>query len=88
MRTSRRNFLRTSALAVAALPLSTQVWGSPRPRKELFKISLAQWSLHRSIFAEKIDNLDFAVRRGKALSCGGCDPRPTPVAPVGSGLSV
>ncbi len=25
-----------------------------------FKISLAQWSLHRSLFAEKIDNLDFA----------------------------
>ncbi|MCY3630278.1 MAG: sugar phosphate isomerase/epimerase [Rhodothermaceae bacterium] len=58
MRTSRRNFLKTSALAAAALPLSTRVWGSPR--KELFKISLAQWSLHRSIFAEKIDNLDFA----------------------------
>ena len=58
MRTSRRNFLKTSALAAAALPLSTRVWGSPR--KELFKISLAQWSLHRSIFAGKIDNLDFA----------------------------
>ena len=28
----------------------------------------------------------FSVRRGKALSCGGCEPRPTPVTPVDSGL--
>ena len=26
----------------------------------------------------------FNVRRGKALSSGGCEPRPTAVAPVGS----
>ncbi len=29
-----------------------------------------------------------AVRGGKALSCGGCNPHPTPVAPVGSNLNV
>ncbi len=58
MHTSRRDFLKTGALAAAALPLAPQVWSAPR--KELFKISLAQWSLHRSIFAGKIDNLDFA----------------------------
>lgn len=27
----------------------------------LFKISLAQWSLHKAFFAKKIDNLDFAA---------------------------
>jgi len=58
MHTSRRNFLKTSALAAVALPLSTPVWGAPP--KELFKISLAQWSLHRLLFADEIDNLDFA----------------------------
>jgi len=58
MQTSRRNFLKTSALAVASLPLTTHVWSSPP--KELFKISLAQWSLHRLLFDDTIDNLDFA----------------------------
>ena len=60
MRTSRRNFLRTGALAAATLPFVVPSWGTRAPRKELFKISLAQWSLHRSIFDGKIDNLDFA----------------------------
>ena len=58
MRTSRRDFLKTSALAAAALPLSTRAWVAPK--KKLFDISLAQWSLHRSIFDKKIDNLEFA----------------------------
>ena len=58
MHTSRRNFLKTTALAAAALPISVNPWGLPQ--KTLFKISLAQWSLHRSIFDGKIDNLDFA----------------------------
>jgi len=30
--------------------------------------------------------IGFTVRRGKVLSCGGCESHPTPVAPVGSGL--
>ncbi len=30
-----------------------------------FKISLAQWSLHKSIFAKKMDNLDFAEKAKK-----------------------
>ncbi|MCY4224925.1 MAG: sugar phosphate isomerase/epimerase [Bacteroidetes bacterium] len=59
MHSTRRNFLKTSALALAALPLSTPVWGMPS--KELFKISLAQWSLHRLLFAGEMDNLDFAA---------------------------
>ncbi len=58
MYTSRRNFLKTSALAAASLPLTTHIWGSPP--KELFKISLAQWSLHRLLFDGTMDNLDFA----------------------------
>jgi sugar phosphate isomerase/epimerase len=28
-------------------------------KKELFKISLAEWSLHKTLFAKKLDNLDF-----------------------------
>ena len=29
-------------------------------KKLLFKISLAQWSLHKALFSKKLDNLDFA----------------------------
>ena len=32
---------------------------SPRPADRRFKISLAEWSLHKALFAKKIDNLDF-----------------------------
>ncbi len=54
---TRRSFLQTSALAAVGLGLSGRIAARPRP---LFKISLAQWSLHRSLFDGKIDNLDFA----------------------------
>lgn len=30
--------------------------------KKFFKISLAQWSLHRELFDKKLDNLDFAIK--------------------------
>lgn len=57
----RRDFLKrttymgtTVALGFAA---TTPMRAVPVP---LFKISLAQWSLHRTIFGSKLDNLDFA----------------------------
>jgi len=54
---SRREFLATSAAvsAAAALP---RVAGANE--HEPFKISLAQWSLHRTIREGKLNNLDFA----------------------------
>lgn len=58
----RRQFLKTSAgIAVAAgltglLPRTTLA----EDVKPLFKISLAQWSLHRTINGGKLDNRDFA----------------------------
>ena len=61
---SRRSFLASSAgLTAAAMatssitaPASTRTVLSPK-----FKISLAQWSLHKSIRAGEMDNLDFAA---------------------------
>jgi sugar phosphate isomerase/epimerase len=51
----RRTFL-TAAAAVVASP----AWAVDRPAPTpLFDISLAQWSLHRTLFAGKLDNLDF-----------------------------
>jgi sugar phosphate isomerase/epimerase len=54
---TRRQFLQLSAASLAALAL-------PRihaadAKAPLFKISLAEWSLHKALFAKKLTNLDF-----------------------------
>jgi L-ribulose-5-phosphate 3-epimerase len=61
---NRRNFLRTTAAAGAAmglnsLPHSTAV--AADAKEPLFKISLAEWSFHRALKAGKMDNLDFPL---------------------------
>ncbi len=68
---TRRQFLHTAAgacAAAAALPLLHGVSALADPNQPLFRISLAQWSLHRRLFGRqepKLDNLDFpAVTRG------------------------
>ena len=38
----------------------------------LFDISLAQWSLHKALFAKQLDNLDFP-KRAKAFGCNGVE---------------
>lgn len=58
---NRRSFLRHAAAAAASLPLV----GMPTrhlvaANEPLFRISLAQWSLHRTLFGRQLDNLDFA----------------------------
>jgi sugar phosphate isomerase/epimerase len=57
----RREFLKHSARVAAGLGLATAVgpfaWAAEEP---LFKISLAQWSLHRTLKGGQLDNLDFA----------------------------
>jgi len=55
---TRRTFLKTTVGAVAVAPLS-QAWLSAQPAP-LFRISLAQWSLHRTLRAKEIAHLDFA----------------------------
>jgi sugar phosphate isomerase/epimerase len=59
---NRRVFLKSSAAAGAAIGLGT----APAPAtfadvkgEPLFKISLAEWSLHRTLKEGKMDNLDF-----------------------------
>jgi sugar phosphate isomerase/epimerase len=56
---SRRQFLATSAglASLAALPSLASAQASKEP---LFKISLAEWSLHKAIRAGELDNRDFA----------------------------
>lgn len=57
-RSSRRDFLAASAglAAAAALPNLATAQGKEPP----FKISLAEWSLHRTLREGKLDNRDFA----------------------------
>jgi L-ribulose-5-phosphate 3-epimerase len=54
----RRDFIKQAALA-AGLTAMTNDTPQAAP-KALFQISLAQWSLHKALFAKQLDNLDFA----------------------------
>ena len=54
----RRNFLQGSlAAACGSLLGSLALAEEARP---IYRISLAQWSLHKELFAKQLDNLDFA----------------------------
>ncbi|MDA7978934.1 MAG: sugar phosphate isomerase/epimerase [Pirellulales bacterium] len=62
---SRRNFLQAAGLCVAAGSLSASPVGILARTHDvgqtpIFRISLAQWSLHRALNRGKRDNLDFA----------------------------
>ena len=69
--TRRRDFLTQSGAALAGLTLSNSAIEvanakkrekkkrEKKKRKAPFKISIAQWSLHKSLFGGKMDNLDF-----------------------------
>jgi L-ribulose-5-phosphate 3-epimerase len=63
---SRRVFLEATAAGAAVGGLASrgaradEPTGKPEAGKiGDFKISLAEWSLHKALFAKKIDNLDF-----------------------------
>lgn len=61
----RRQFLRNTgkvaalAASVPLLPIAKADGPAPKPESRLFRISLAEWSLHRALFAKQLDHLDF-----------------------------
>lgn len=57
-RFTRRQFGQIAA-GLAAVGGSRGALAAPADSKPLFKISLAEWSLHRTIFSGSLDNLDF-----------------------------
>lgn len=59
MTTDRRSFIKQAGLILAAAP-SLTAFAEPA-KKRFFEISLAEWSLHKALFAKKITNLDFPV---------------------------
>ena len=70
--TTRRTFLSTSMTGVAACVLPGRTaWGKQVPPR--FEISLAEWSLHRTLRAGKITNLDFPVVAKKEFGIHGVE---------------
>jgi len=65
----RRTFLKSAAATGAVIGLGASQSCTSRPRETaaqpLFKISLAEWSFHRTLYAGEMDNLDFPVRAMK-----------------------
>ena len=57
---TRREFLTTTAAGLAAAPTLAWPLSAQAQRPPLFKISLAQWSLHKELQGKKLDHLDFA----------------------------
>jgi len=60
----RRSFLKDLGMLSAAAGLSSLIPFDALafPKKEFFTISLAQWSLHKSLFGGKLTNLEFPVK--------------------------
>ena len=59
--TTRRDFLKKTAIASVATGALHSGALSAMPKKPLYKISLAQWSLNPLFFSGKMDNLEFAT---------------------------
>jgi L-ribulose-5-phosphate 3-epimerase len=57
---TRRDFLRTASMAGATLAAADLSFARYAPEKGRFAISLAEWSLHRTLRAGTLTNLDFA----------------------------
>lgn len=61
MEQSRRDFLKKTAFAAMGAGLLPGLACQGNEKKLFFEISLAEWSLHRTLRAGKLDNLDFAA---------------------------
>lgn len=66
--TTRRNFIATSLGSIAAASIPSTLMAESTAAAPLFEISLAEWSLHRTIFSGKLNNLEFPKYAKK--TCG------------------
>lgn len=55
----RRHFLQNAAALAAGFAVAPQLLAQSPLKKNAFRISLAEWSLHRALFAKKMTNLEF-----------------------------
>jgi sugar phosphate isomerase/epimerase len=58
---NRRNFIKTTIAATAATMLVSPAFAGFAAKKSPFKVSLAEWSLHKTLFAKEMTNLQFPV---------------------------
>jgi sugar phosphate isomerase/epimerase len=72
MKQNRREFLQTASIAAASIPLLSSVSFS-KEAKPRFKVSLAEWSLHKALFAKSMTNLDFPVKAAKDFGIFGVE---------------
>lgn len=71
---NRREFLQKAVLAAAGIPLlSRAASGMENQSKSLFKISLAEWSLHKALWAKEMTHLDFPVKAAKEFGIYGLE---------------
>jgi L-ribulose-5-phosphate 3-epimerase len=63
--TDRRNFLKTTMAATAGTLLVSPAIAGIATKKSPYKISLAEWSLHKTLFAKEMTNLEFPVTARK-----------------------
>ncbi len=68
---TRRQFLHSAAATLAAAPFASS-FAADAPAVP-FKISLAQWSLHKTLFAGKMTNLDFPAAAKKDYGIDGVE---------------
>lgn len=74
----RREFFVHSAQVAGALGLAglaaNQLFGCAQEKEApLFKISLAEWSLHKALFSKQMDHLDFAVSARRDYGIAGAE---------------
>ncbi len=62
---SRRSFLASTAAAAAVGVVGSAATAAVRSIAAKFEISLAEWSLHKTLFDKKLDHLDFAITAKK-----------------------
>lgn len=61
MNSNRRNFLKTTTAAAVGTMLMSPALAAGAGAKSRYKISLAEWSFHKALFAKEMSNLDFPV---------------------------
>ncbi len=80
---NRQEFLRSLGIATLGGSLSASILAACSPKTTqanmtkpvtmFFKISLAEWSLHKALFAKEFDNLDFPVKARNEFGIDGVE---------------
>ena len=69
----RREFLAISAAVAGAATVPALAFAVDEKQDVPFKISIAEWSLHKAIFGGKVDHLDFAKITNKEFGLDGVE---------------